>query len=210
MKRDFNYLIALVNNLSNDDDIKTKEEIAIKAIPELTAFKDVLCHHPAHKYDDILEHTLVSLKAVDSYIKKKDNFSAFDIAIIKIVLLLHDIGKTTTQTTNKNGITHFYNHPIESARMATNILNQYDIDEVTKTTIINLIKLHDDYINYDSDDGLIETINNIGLKETGMLLKIQRADLNAHSDYYVISKTPMFDALDKMYDRIINKGNNND
>lgn len=201
MKKDFNIIIKLVEELLNNN-IEYSEKLAIAEIPELQLLKDTICHHPYHKYEDILEHTLRSLKLVSNYVNEKDNYSAHDIALLRITLLLHDIGKAVSKTTGDDGVDHFYGHPLKSVKMANDILDRYNINENDKQIILKLIKLHDDYIPHNTSEGLNKVINDIGLKEAGMLLKIQRADLNTHSDIYVIRIEPKLDILDELYYKI--------
>ncbi len=205
MKKSAGTLIELVTKLADDLSIEEREKLAIEEIPELQDLKDTICHHPYHKYEDILEHSLESLKLVSDYVTDEDNYSECDIALLRIILLLHDAGKATTKTTGNDGVDHFYGHPKESVRIAEKILNRYNIDEKDKKIIYDIIELHDNYIPHDNDEGLKKVINKIGLKETGMLLKVQRADLNTHSDIYASRVNPMLDALSNIYNNIKGK-----
>lgn len=202
MKKSINVLIDLVTKLSSNLSIEERERLAIEEIPELQELKDTICHHPYHKYEDILEHSLESLKLVSNYVTDEDNYSAFDIALLRIILLLHDTGKAVAKTTGNDGVDHFYGHPKESVRIAKEILDRYDIDEKNKKIIYDIIELHDNYISYENDEGLRKVITKIGLKETSMLLKVQRSDLNTHADIYVKKVNHMLDALEHIYTKI--------
>lgn len=201
MKKDFNTLIELVNKLSIITDIEVQEKIAITEIPKLGELRNTGCNHPAHKYNNILHHSLIALMFVDKIISTDDNYTPYDISILKLVLLLHDLGKITTKEIDDTGVSHFYNHPLESVKMTEEILNDYNTDEQIKRTILNLIRYHDTFIN---DDELEQIIKEIGLKEMGMLLKVKRADLNAHADYYAVKKNPLLDRLDEIYHKLCN------
>jgi hypothetical protein len=54
----------------------------------------------------------------------------------------------------------------------------------------------------DNDNQLMHMINKIGLKDMGMLLKIQRADINTHADWYAKKRNPMLNQLEISYDKI--------
>lgn len=199
MKKNFDDLTCLVLVLSTDIDLNIKKQLAIKLIPILGEFPKFLCNHPGHIYSDVFDHTLASLKILDTYINVEDNFSDFDISIMRIVLLMHDTGKMTTRSVDKKGLTHFYDHPHASAIITRKIIDEYNVDNKVKEQIINLVREHDNYLNCSDDTALINMINTIGLKETKMLFKIQRADLNTHAQFYIDKKSPILDKLEEMY-----------
>lgn len=65
---------------------------------------------------------------------------------LKMTMLLHDIGKVKTKTTDAENIDHFYNHSDISREMAKNILDDFKFDNETKYKILTLIKNHDKYM----------------------------------------------------------------
>lgn len=209
MKKDFNQLLHLVTFLATKKaTLDEKKILAINAIPELGQFEFYQCNHPAHQYNDILKHTIVAVENVDKYIETEDNISSYELLIMRLTLLLHDIGKTVKRTIDDDGITHFKGHPKESAIIADRILNQYDIEDKLKQTIINLIVDHDTNMNPDNNIDLMNMINKIGFKETKLLLKIQRADLNAHATWFAKKKSPILNRLESLY-QSINMNENN-
>lgn len=204
MKKDYQELINLINYLiTSDENFKLKLDKAIILIPEFEAFKTCLCTNSAHKHDNIFNHSLEALINVENNFRN-EIFSKEEIDMIHISLLFHDIGKTVTRTFDDNGVTHFRGHPHQSALIAKNILNQYTINENYKKIIINLIENHDVLMNPVDKSEIINMINNIGIKETGMLLKIQRADLNAHADWYALKRGVTLDEIEDHYQELYN------
>ena len=72
-------------------------------------------NNPYHIYD-LYEHTLVATEAIEP------------ILHLRLTMLLHDLGKTKTKTTDENGISHYYAHAKESVKMAENILKDLKYD----------------------------------------------------------------------------------
>lgn len=64
-----------------------------------------------------------------------------------IVVALHDLGKLTRTTETETGI-HHYGHPIESMRIAQQLLFYSDIPFGVKYEIIKLIQYHDYFIGW--------------------------------------------------------------
>lgn len=101
----------------------------INLFPEI---KDMIGfdHKNKHHYLDVWEHTLKAL----SYSNK--NF------IVRLTLLLHDIGKPYSYQEDGD-IRHFKNHNIISKKIARKRLTIYDYDKSFVDTICYLILNHD-------------------------------------------------------------------
>lgn len=90
-------------------------------IPEFIPTYD-LKQGKAHHLD-VFEHIMLSLenstKSEFCNIKNEE-----DLLLLRMSLLLHDIGKTTTLTFDENGKPHFYGHDKESGKLAKVILTR--------------------------------------------------------------------------------------
>lgn len=62
---------------------------------------------------------------------------------VRWALLLHDLGKADTRTTDEAGIDHFYGHEARSEALAQDILTRLRWDNTTRLGILNLIRHHD-------------------------------------------------------------------
>ena len=105
-------------------------------IPELTpcfGFKQYNYHH---KYD-VWEHTLHALEA-----EQTGDFT------LRLAILLHDIGKPSSFSMDKNLRGHFYSHAAVGGFMAENILRRLRFDNATVKAVAELVALHD-YPLYD-------------------------------------------------------------
>lgn len=156
-----------------------------KIIPELKSCDECECNHPAHCYN-ILNHSLYATKLVDD-------------DVLKLTLLLHDIGKPDVMVKDKLGITHFRGHQKASAEKANIILERLGIYGEFKDDIVTLIEYHDYMLPELSYEALSKLIGDLGHNMVGTLLKIQRADLAAHSYWYYEQKRTVLDTVDVIY-----------
>jgi tRNA nucleotidyltransferase (CCA-adding enzyme) len=95
-------------------------------IPELVAGMGMMHYN---KPLDVLEHNLVACKIIRN------------ILPLRLVALLHDVGKPQTAVSEKKGL-EFPDHHIESAILAENILQRLRFDKKTIKKVVLLIKNH--------------------------------------------------------------------
>lgn len=164
---------------------KIDKKRLFELIPELKHCEECECNHPAHCYN-ILDHSLYATKLVDD-------------EILKLTLLLHDIGKPDVMTKDKKGITHFRGHEISSVKKSDIILERLGITGEFKYDILTLIYHHDYILPELSQEALEKLVEDLGHHIVGTLLKIQRADLQAHSHWYYEKKKPIIDTVDQLY-----------
>lgn len=121
-----------------------------------------------HHHKDIFEHTML---VVDN---SPNNL------IVRIAALLHDIGKPNCFTIDKNGIGHFYMHPMESARISQEILKRLKFDNNTIKTVYILIKEHMVNRNNLKLPTIKKFINRVGVDNLNYLFDLQIADIKGH------------------------------
>ena len=136
-------------------------------ITEVAFMKGFKHNHPYHHLD-VWEHTLYALSFAE-----KD----FDI---RLALLLHDIGKPFTCTTDNNGVRHFKGHPRKSFEMSLVILLRLGFDNETIGKICYLVKYHDDEIVPEDLD--------IDLELTRLRYSVQYCDSLAHNPNVLYKK----------------------
>ncbi len=98
-------------------------------LPELSPLKGFLQHSPYHAYD-VWEHTLSALSATPNDL------------VLRLAILLHDIGKPSSFTRDKNGVGHFYGHENHSGCLAEHALKRLKFDKKTTDFVVTLIKHH--------------------------------------------------------------------
>lgn len=154
-------------------------EILGEIIPEIKEMHGFDQNNKYHIYD-VLEHTAVSVEKIDPVLH------------LRLAMLLHDVGKPRTYSTDENGQGHFYGHAKISTEVAKRFLTEYRYDNATKEKVIELVKIHDTPIEMDKI--LIKKrMNRLGKELFFDLLKVKRADNLAQSPQYF-----WLDKLDEM------------
>lgn len=121
----------IIEQILQSDIITEKEEqIIFKIIPELIDEKDFPQNNPWHIYD-VWNHTK---KVVQNSKSDKE---------IRLVLLLHDIGKPHSYQDDENGIRHFRGHSQKSAEISRQILKRLGFNENEISQLCFLIANHD-------------------------------------------------------------------
>lgn len=164
--------------------LREYKDILAVIMPELTPMFGFQQNNPHHKYD-VWEHTVI---AVDSSINE---------IIIRLALLLHDIGKPECYTCDSNGIGHFYSHGEFGAEMVRKILKNLKFDNLTVNNVCQLIKYHDADIN-ESNQFIKKWLNKIGDSQFDRLLQVKYADVMGQSDYQREKKLKKLENIEKM------------
>ncbi len=124
--------------------------------------------------------------------------------VLRMAMLLHDIGKPMTEHKDKKGASHFPNHPKLSCAMAKTILTNLRFSNDFISTVTLLIENHDN--RYTPDAPMIKRcMRDLGVENTRKLLAIQRADILAQSSYKRAEKLSTLDSVVSEFDRIINE-----
>ncbi|MBQ8219014.1 MAG: HD domain-containing protein [Bacilli bacterium] len=156
MDKDILYNILLSHDVISS--INDNLDDLLKIIPELKNIIGFEHKHP-HHHLDVWNHTLLAL----SYSPKD-----FDI---RLVLLLHDIGKPFSYQDEK--VRHFRGHPKVSSDISFNILKRLNFNDDEIFKLCYLIEQHDNPIT----DEEITNNNKLAI----MKFKIQCCDGLAHN-----------------------------
>lgn len=158
-------------------------------IPEIKPTFDYN-QHTKHHNRDLWRHTTYSVKSVDND------------PLLRMSMLLHDIGKPKACKRDEDGTCHFKGHPKYSEEKAEIILHRLKYPTDFIDICITLIKYHDVRFN-GSKRQLRHVMSAIGDKNVELLLKIQRADIMAQSDYKRKEKLEKLDLACKVYGEIL-------
>ena len=160
-------------------------------IPEFDACMTCEQHNPHHAYT-VGEHTLIGMQHVP-----KDK-------VLRLTMLLHDIGKVETKTTDEAGIDHFRGHPVKSAEMAKVILRRLRYDNQTIHDVVRLVEFHDWDIHIEARKKSVrKAVAKIGQDFFPEMFEINLADTLAQSDYLRKEKLEKLDALKALYQEIL-------
>lgn len=169
--------------------LRRYKDVIATIIPEISImfnFDQKSLHHNR----DLWRHTVCAVKNTPkSY-------------VLRTTMLLHDLGKPMTVSTDKDGHCHFHNHPKLSAAMATTILKRLKYPTAFINTVNLLIENHDNRLTPDSAT-VKRCMRDLGAENTKLLLSIQRADILAQSLYKREEKIKTLDAVCKEYERIL-------
>lgn len=139
------------------------------------------------------EHTLRSLQNIHAD------------KVLRLTMLLHDIGKPAVKTTDENGRDHFKMHGPQSEKMAKDILRRLKFDNDTLHKVCRLIKWHD-YRPEAAPKAVRKAVNRIGEDLFPMYLEVQKADMLAQSNYRREEKAERISGVEKLYQEITARG----
>lgn len=162
-------------------------EILSYILPELGKMHGFDQKNSWHIYD-ILTHTAVVVESIAP------------IPHLRLMALLHDIGKVHTFTVDERGVGHFYGHNKVSAERAREFFNEYKYDNFTKDRACGIIALHDTPIEENSVY-IKKRMNRMGRDAFFELLQLQMADNLAQNPQKV--NMAHFDSVRKIADEII-------
>lgn len=162
-------------------------------LPEFDRCMETQQHHPHHCYT-VGEHILHSLKEVESG------------RVLRLAMLLHDIGKPAVMTVDGDGTNHFHGHAAVSASMAEEILRRLKFDNDTIRMVTRLVLYHDYGNGVEPDSTLVRrALHKIGREAFPGLLAVRRADIMAQSDYRREEKLKNLDRWQALYEEILAK-----
>ena len=173
------------------DYLRTAYEAGITAefLPEFDACMETPQNTPHHCYT-VGEHILHSL----CYVRAD--------RVLRITMLLHDIGKPAVRKTDENGRDHFKTHGNAGEKMAGQILRRLKFDNDTIRKVTRLVKWHDD-----RPEGTLKSVrravNRIGEDLFPLYLEVQQADMLAQSLYRRSEKQARLDSVRDAYRQII-------
>lgn len=143
-----------------------REVIAV-VIPELRDTFHCAQNTPWHMYT-VYEHII---RAV--------TFAPPD-SVIRLTMLLHDIGKPSVKQTDENGRDHFKTHAAAGERIAETVLRRLKVSNEIFSKVTTLIKYHQSVENV-NDIKIKRWFNKIGQEYTLSLFEVRIADLKAHN-----------------------------
>ena len=174
--------------------LRTAYEAGITAmfLPEFDQCMETRQNNPHHCYT-VGEHILKSMELI-----RNDR-------ILRLTMLLHDVGKPACLTTDEQGIDHFYGHQEVSASMAQAILKRLKYDNDTIRKVVKLVRCHDMQIRLTAP-AVRKAVVKIGEDLFPLFLEVKQADLLAQSTYQREDKQEILDEVKRLYAEIIGHG----
>ena len=122
--------------------------------------------------------------------------------VLRLAMLLHDIGKPAVKKTDENGRDHFKTHGSQSEKMAKEILRRLKFDNDTTAKVCRLIRWHDARPLPEMRQ-VRKAVNRIGEDLFPLYLEVQRADMMAQSEYKRVEKEARLKGVTFCYQRIL-------
>lgn len=138
-------------------------------LPEFDRMMTTVQNNPHHCYT-VGEHALHSL----SHIRADQS--------LRLAMLLHDIAKPETKTTDEGGVDHFQGHQERGSKMAEDILRRLKFDNQTIAMVKGLVASHDRRIE-PNERAVRRAIHQIGEEYFPALFEVGKADAMAQSEY---------------------------
>ena len=173
--------------------MRTAYELGITKVilPEFDAMMETAQETKHHMYT-VGEHTLKALECI-----RADK-------VLRLTMLLHDIGKPAMKTFDENGAAHFKMHDVKSAEMTKAILKRLKFDNDTLNKVHKLVQFHD-YRIPATAKSVRKAMNLIGTELFPAYLEVQRADTLAQSLYHREEKLANLDGKYACYQEILEK-----
>lgn len=163
-------------------------------LPEFDIMMETSQNNPHHLYS-VGMHTVKAMEVVSSD------------RVIRLTMLLHDVGKPATRSTGEDGVDHFHGHPNLGSEMAKRILRRmrFDNDTIEK---VSLLVLYHDYGNAISATPAFarKLMHRVKLENFPLLLEIRRADILAQSEFDREKKLGKLEALKIAYEEVVDQG----
>jgi len=160
-------------------------------LPELSKCFETPQNNPYHVFN-VGRHTMEALKnsAPDFY--------------VRWAVMLHDIGKAFTRTTDNKRIDHFHGHEKISEKIAVEVLEEYKFDNESKKIIKMLVKYHDRQI---LPEGKLvrRVLNDLGENTLRLLILVKRADSAGKNRKKQDKGNASLDKLESILNEIIQK-----
>ena len=155
-------LCKLLTSAGAAETMREYPDILLEFWPELGPLMNLEQHNPWHCWNG-WEHTLHALAA-----------SPPDL-IVRLTMLLHDIGKPSCRQTDEKGIDHFRGHQTAGAELADRMLRALRFDNRTRIEVTSLIALHDNKLSLE-ESAIRKQLHNMGPDRFFRLLEVKRAD----------------------------------
>ena len=128
--------------------------------------------------------------------------------LLRWTMLLHDIAKPVTRTTDEKGIDHFFNHPEKGAEMAKGILRRMKLDNRTIKRVTTLIRYHDMHLGNRAPVELKirRGMHAVGREDFPLLFEIVAADNAAKHPRFAEEKQLELQRMRDAYEEIISRG----
>lgn len=182
-------LIRLICGAGTESILNEYRDVLAVFIPEISDCFDFAQRNIHHKYD-VFRHITHSVGIVEG------------TPLLRMTMLLHDIGKPCVCAVDADGTCHFKGHQQVGAEMAEVILKRLRFPNSFIEDCLKLIIYHDVRFN-GSKKQVKHVLNKLGEENMRLLFKVQYADTMAQSEYLRAEKLKKIRTAHEMFEKII-------
>ena len=140
----------LIRLLQSDDPVRgirvlVETGLVDEFLPEVSALRLEIDEHHHHK--DVYEHSLTALEQAIALEHARHADEPAD-AVLRLAVLLHDIGKPRTRKLEPGGVVSFHHHDVVGSRLARKRLQALRFDKESTDAVAKLIELHLRFFGY--------------------------------------------------------------
>ncbi len=161
-------------------------------LPEFDRIMETEQETPHHMYS-VGEHTLRAMGNI-----RADK-------VLRLTMLLHDMGKPALKTVDGDGVAHFKKHAVRSREIAKNVLKRLKFDNDTMNKVTRLVFYHD-YRMPAAAGNVRRAMNKIGRELFPLYIEVRRADILAQSMYQREEKVKNLKETERLYREIVQAG----
>ncbi len=185
----------LVKMVTSDrpDMLREAYELGItkQFLPEFDRLMETAQETPHHMYT-VGEHTLHAMLFI-----RPDK-------VLRLTMLLHDMGKPDMKTMGSDGVAHFKQHALRSEEIARDVLHRLKFDNETIRKVTKLVRYHDLRMPAEAVE-VRRAMNRIGKDLFPDYLEVRQADILAQSEYHREEKQRALDETAALYEEIVQK-----
>ena len=163
----------------------TFPDVLCRLVPALSSLVGFAQRNPHHEFD-VYTHTM---RAVHAAVKDP---------VVRLAVLLHDLGKPATFLFDEQGVGHFYGHPAVSETLAKEALADLRFDNATVEAVLPLVRAHDKPITDDRRQ-IKRYLSKLGKDTFLRLLHVKEADAKGCREN---SLSPDFSVIRELVDEI--------
>ena len=175
--------------------------VAEHVLPEIPALRLEIDEHAHHK--DVYEHSLIALDRAVALEAERGHQPSL---VLRLAVLLHDIGKPATRRIEPGGTVTFHHHDVLGAKLAAKRLRELRFDGDTVKAVAELIRLHLRFFGYAEGKWSDSAVRRY-VRDAGDLLEwlhiLSRADVTTRNRR---KATTLADAYDQLEERIATLG----
>jgi poly(A) polymerase len=150
-----------------------------QVLPEIPALRLEIDEHARHK--DVYEHSLTALNRAIELEKSRGHEPNL---VLRLAVLLHDIGKPATRVIEPGGVVTFHHHDVLGAKLAAKRLRALRFDNETVKAVAELIRLHLRFFGY-SEGAWTDSAVRRYVRDAGPLLEwlhiLSRSDVTTRN-----------------------------